>query len=402
MNERVVRWVGGIAVASFIAGVLFSIFAPGTPTRSSIDADTYSVSAVGHNALVNLLRRLQLPVVISRTRSAEKATGGTALLIMEPVVDSDTEAKLRAMVREAQGQVVLVLPKWDGDRDHTRPSWIKKAHWRGKTSANDVLQALNLDAKLVPAGAAAWRLSAEWPGQERPLIARPQVATGSDLEPLISRGAGSLVSWASFEGRDIYLVSDPDLLNNAGLHRGNNANVVLTLLEQASTDGSFIIDETLHGYTTPPSVFRQLFEFPLVLALAQAVVVMGLLFWAGMRRFGAPTPAPVGLGRGRAVLIENTANLLQFGGHSAYTLRRYWDDVLREVRHVLHCPKDLAGEKLHAWLDRVAGTRGVDVSVTALHDRIRRASLEKASGTERLHAARAVHAWREQIMTFKK
>lgn len=396
-NRRLVIGIGAFGVLSFLAGVVFSIFGPAAPNRDSFEADTFSRSALGHSGLLALLRALDVPVVVSRSRTAEKAGEDTVLVILEPAVDRETASDLREMVRAARGGVVLVLPKWSGERDLLNPAWVRGARWLGAEAAVDVLDALYVDVSAALAAPGPWLRAERAATLPDPSLPRPQLVTGPALDPLLSTAEGVLAAFVSFEGRDVLVISDPDLLNNAGLHQGQNGPLVVGLLALFADRGSVIIDETLHGYTAPPSVFRHLFEFPLVLALAQALLVVALLLWAGMRRFGAPTPAPVGLGRGRAVLLENTATLLEFGGHSAAALRRYWDDAVRDVREALHAPHDLRGEALHGWLDRVAAARGVAVASRALHDQVRHAAEPRATPHARLIAARAVHAWRAGI-----
>ena len=90
------------------------------------------------------------------------------------------------------------------------------------------------------------------------------------------------------------VLSDPDMLSNHGLAHAGNPTAALAMLSELDRDGGpVVIDETLHGYGREPSVYRSLFDFPMLLATLQVALTVGVLLWAGMARFG-PThpPAP--------------------------------------------------------------------------------------------------------------
>ncbi|MEZ4467904.1 MAG: hypothetical protein R3F43_26550, partial [bacterium] len=190
-------------------------------------------------------------------------------------------------------------------------------------------------------------------------------------------------------------VADPDLINNAGLLAGDNAELVLGLLAPLAEGRSLLIDETLHGFTLPPSIWIQLFRFPLVLVTLQVGLVLALVLLAGMRRFGAAVPLAPALGRGRGVLVENTARLLWFGGHNDDALDTYWAETRAEVAQRLHAPALSGPAEQAAWLDRVAEGRDLKEKVADL------AAAVDGAGREAdriLAAARRIHRWRRAMI----
>ena len=78
-----------------------------------------------------------------------------------------------------------------------------------------------------------------------------------------------------------------------------------------------VFDETIHGFNRTPGLLAEALRFPMVLAVLQGLLLLGLVLWAGMGRFGKPLPAAPGLAAGKEVLIGNTAKLLADGGHAA-------------------------------------------------------------------------------------
>ena len=94
--------------------------------------------------------------------------------------------------------------------------------------------------------------------------------------------------------------------------------------------------------------------------------------WAGLRRFGAPVPAPASLAAGKGVLVENTAALLRLGGHSAYTLGRYLESLKYEVARALHAPAGLAPAEMRARLRALGRRRRVTEDLAALETSVER------------------------------
>ncbi len=109
----------------------------------------------------------------------------------------------------------------------------------------------------------------------------------------------------------LYVLADPEALGNAGLHRGRNAYFLLAVLDHIRTDdGGIVFDETLHGHEVVPSLWRELLSFPLVLVSLHVLLLLAVVVWAAMNRFGAPRSVPPALEPGTHFLVENTARLL--------------------------------------------------------------------------------------------
>src|SRR6185436_16030104 len=111
---------------------------------------------------------------------------------------------------------------------------------------------------------------------------------------------------------------------NHGLARGDNAAIALAAIEaERPVGGVVVVDETLHGHVAAPSLWRELFDFPLSLATLSVLLALAFLLWAAMGRFGKPRPDTRPLGAGKRYLIDNTAELTRHGGHAAHALERY-------------------------------------------------------------------------------
>ncbi len=224
------------------------------------------------------------------------------------------------------------------------------------------------------------------------------VLLGPDARPLISRVAVT-------DGRaqpkvPVYLVSDPDLLNNQVLsdpkrviaalgivgtlappHTGKAPSVVFNLtFNRLSFD-----HDLLHALSRPPYV-----AVPLSLLLAALA-----LMWASFARFGPPVTEEEGaaLGRGVRVLADNAARLMaislkeaKLGPAYAQMVR---DEVLRARGHRQLNPNESTDE----LADRIGKLYGASESYTALKS--------KASNLLTVHqlidVVQKLHAWKTEI-----
>ncbi len=159
-----------------------------------------------------------------------------------------------------------------------------------------------------------------------------------------------------------------------------------------------MIDETLHGFERTPSIWRQLFASPLVLVLLHAALVVGVLLWAGMGRFGAPAPAPPPLEPGQRFLIRSTAALLRHSGQTQAVLARALDNAVQETRTALRAPPGMTGAELDAWLDRAAETRGSPHRLPPLRRAVASLSNRAARGGRALALAHQIHDWKQEIV----
>jgi len=390
---------GGV---SLVAGFLWSVFGPEISTAPSSSHDAFSRSAVGHRALVELLRALDIPVETSRVRTAAKAERASLLVVAEPNLDErpDGEAVLRGLL-STKAPVLLVLPKW-----HERtagPGRVEEVWWRDVGEVSRVLHQVEAALAIVrPAKVASWRTRGGVEGT--PEVARPQLLARSRLagfEPLVASDEG-----AALVGRlerddepDVTIVADPDLLEVHGLHRGDNAAIVVGLVEAARRgDGPVVVDETLHGHEYDPSVFRELFRWPLVLATVMAALASAFWLWSGIGRFGAPLRLAPDTDRGTRELVARTAELLHRGGHGAHVLSRYLASSIQEVARTTQAPPGLSGPALDEWLAHLEAARSPATTLAVLRRRVGEARLAGPRDARRLvGTAGAIHAWRREM-----
>ncbi|MCE9571549.1 MAG: hypothetical protein K8W52_00185 [Deltaproteobacteria bacterium] len=396
--SRTTLWVIiPVAAVSLIVAIALTVFGDDLASHPSSGADGYSRSAIGHRGMVAILERLDVPVIQSRSDSGQKAAHGL-LVLAEPALlatDSAAIARLHADIRAAR-TTLIVLPKWYGMSDRGE-AWVKDSALVPADEVLPVLSELGVHGRLARGAApVAWQGGAG-PG---PVIREPQTLAGVELEAAITGPDGALFGSFQLDGDDapaIWILTDPDVLNNFGLREPANARFTIALVDQLRAGGPVVLDETTHGYAKATSLWRALFEFPLVLATLQALICTLLIVWAAMVRFGPRRAAPPPIAPGKDFLVRNTAALLSYGGHHGHALRRYLATTIQAVRHALHAPSELPAAALTAWLERVRQTRGGQISLPDLTAAVE-AAPAAPSPTRVVELADQIYRWREEMI----
>ena len=223
------------------------------------------------------------------------------------------------------------------------------------------------------------------------------VLVAADGRPLISRVTVT-------EGRaqpkvPVYLVSDPDLLNNQIMSDPKRVIAALgimdTLAPKTARKPSVVFNLTFNNLSFDHDLLHALSRPPYI-AVPLSVLLIGLaLVWASFARFGPPVAEEEGaaLGRGVRVLADNAARLMaislkeaKLGPAYAVMVR---DEVLRARGHRLLGPNDSPDE----LADRIGTLYGASESYTALKS--------KAANLLTVHqlidVVQKLHAWKTEI-----
>jgi len=360
---------------------------------------SYSRSAVGHAAVTALLLRLPFAVTVSRFRSGARAGESAVLLLLEPDRDeSDEDVETIADAVAAAKRVLFVLPKRAVRRDPVHP-W--KAALPLEFHSDAHLEALLGDIGVSATISRPAELRLAGNSRPAPTIDDPQLVRSVDLEPIVAGEDGILLG--SVRGREnrVYVLTDPDVLENHGLVRGDNAAFAVRAIEIAGGGASrpVIIDETFHGYFLPPRVFQELLRFPLVVALVHLALLIGVVYWAGSGRFGAPIEEPRGLRAGKDVLIRNMAELLLVGRRTPEALRKYFRNAVAAVSAGVGPTRETSPGEAVERLARIGASRGAKIDLKALEDEVRSVCAAERFDEGRVIAlARDIHRFRKEFL----
>jgi hypothetical protein len=399
---RALRILAALGTLSLLSAVVFGIF--GTPQPPvSAGNNAFSRSALGHDALVSLLRESGVPVLVSRYRSAERAGQGNLLLLIEPAVEVEgsLEADLPTVLKTARNTLV-VLPKRWGLPGLLQQEHIESSGLLSLEEVQSLTEVLELGASVLrlEEGQQATGWSGEMLRDTQPELDALQLLDAPLLTPLIACEQGVLLGVWEDGGRRLYVLSDPDLFATHGLVRGQNASLALNILQKLRPrSGALIIDETLHGFVQRPSLWQALFRFPLVLASISFGLTLLLVLWSGMRRFGAardPRPQKPG---GALALVQTTAQALDASVHGSGALSRYLLMSMRELAQALRAPRVRSQAQLEEWLSKLEPSRGTKLRLQTLQDDLRLLSLERKAAPERIiELATKIHRWKREML----
>ena len=345
--------IGAAFAGALLIAVTFPEFRRGLVSMTKPDPigpAIYSKSALGHAAVYDMLADLGIPVVESDLGSGAHFEPNSVTVIAEPRTDNTTLTDVRAMLDGPT--VLLVLPKREGNADPKRPNWIGEDRLIAPSDVQRVLSLADQKATLVrDAAGDSWNVS-RFSGTQ-PAIHHPQLMHSARLRPLLAGPEGMLIGEIREHGRRLVVLSDPDLIANHGIARGDNAWIFVSLIQnmRSGHDGTVVFDEFIHGYSPRPfHMLGILFQFPFVLVTAQAALGIALLVWAAAGRFGAPRELPPAIDAGRRSLIDAGAVLVSRNGDSPALASRYYEEMVRDAASRLRAPAGLPLSELVSWL----------------------------------------------------
>lgn len=348
-----------VGIVAFAGLAVLSAFAPDLRTGQDGRGHALSKSAIGFAGAPILMKALGHQVVVSRTRPHSVAD---AAVMLTP--DPSMQATVLKPFAEA-GTLLIVLPKWQAARDPIRPGFVRKvgvtpggphyskllADW-SKTTATTVRKGVT---QPVLRGAGDSIFAA---GTVLPLgkIDALQTVSGEGWAPALVDEQGRAVLAYSTKHRNVWLLADPDLLNNQGLKSLANARAGAAVLEAANGYGELplIFDVTLNGYERGRGLWRLMLEPPWLAATligAMAGVLMGL---HALARFGQPRRKGRAIALGARALVDNSAELVRTA-RKEHELAPAYAALMRAL------VARAAGGHAHEvrWLDDLAARRGV-------------------------------------------
>lgn len=390
-------------IAFAIAALALSLYLMG---REDYGADTlgpssYAISALGYAGIAEVLQKLGVPVVKSRRNPALQAEGGV-LIVAEPQLNQLPQVVL-PVLPDAE-KILLVLPKWAGSaRGGAKANWIGQAAPLVSTQVERTLGVAVEQPQIERREKVeSWTLNeiGEAPG----LSTSVQLIKKSDaLRPLVAAGDGVLLGEIQKGNSLVWVLSDPDVIANNALNPdGTGAVFAVELIKKLrGTTGPVVFDETVHGFQfRPATAMRLLVQFPYSIVTIQILIGIALLLWATMGRFGPPETPPPPLAAGKAGLIDNVADLMEFAGHEPLIIQRYVENTIRETARQLRAPKDLSYLQLLAWLSQLGKKRSLTRDCTEIARLTQ--DLSHPRGTTDIsrfaHIAREINQWKQEIV----
>jgi hypothetical protein len=143
-------------------------------------------------------------------------------------------------------------------------------------------------------------------------------------------------------------VNRPEFLTNRLLREADNA-VLLCRLATAVLDqrsGKLSFDEYFHGMHEKPGVAELLFEPPTLWVTLEGLLLVALLLWHHVPRFGTFRPETAPRRRSKEEFLDALAFLLERKGDYAEAYRTAREEFVRDVERDLGVPPGTRPEQL--------------------------------------------------------
>ena len=395
-SVRTMLWVVLVGVFAFSALVVLTAYAPDLRSGSDGGAHALSRSAVGFGGIVELLKTLDEPVVVSRG-SPPPAKSGSGLLILTP--NPTTDAKEIEGLHFA-GVKLVVLPKWVAGPHPINRDWVMKLGVLpgalaigplGGDNGKTQLQRRPGVSRPVLKAAEGFGFAA---GKLLPLgpIDQLQTISGPGWDPVLTDEQGRPVLAVSRKG-GVAVLSDPDVLDTQGVADLATAHAAVEIVDRLRSGGVAAFDVTLNGYGRGRSLLKLAFAPPLLgatLCMVVAALMMGL---HAAIRFGPPERPPPVLALGKRALADNSAALVRMARREPRMAPAYAALTREAAAKAVGAPRDLDAGQLDALLDRLGAANGAADRFSALAAEAGAAK----TNAELMSVAERLHHWRGEM-----
>jgi hypothetical protein len=377
----------GVGVVAFCAFLVLGAYAPDLHSGDNGRPHALSKSAVGFAGIVEAVKLSGAPTLINR--GPLPRTAHTGLLVTTPEVGEEKAAADIAF----GGPVLVVLSKWETVPDIAHRGWVKKIEviddrWTpGFVKGAEVARRKGVTRPvlhgLIDPFAAGATLN------EGPIDAF-QTLKAPGWIPVLTDETGATVL-ARDPKRPVFVLSDPDLLNTQGLKDLDTLSSALAILDALRLDdGPMMFDVTLNGLGKTRSVLRLLFDPPFLTVTLSLAAAALLAAWQAMIRFGALRRGGRAIAFGKTALVDNTAALINLAQREPRMGAPYAALTAEIAAKAVGAPRDLTGEALVRFLDRLGVQRGAVDTFTALETQARITQ----DPTRMAAIARRLYQWR--------
>jgi hypothetical protein len=385
-----------VGVFAFSAFVTLAAFAPDLQRDLRCRANAYSTCAVGFAGLAALVKEGGAPLVISRQIMPKGRNEGLFIVTPEAGQESDI-AQLGF-----SGPTLVVLPKWNAAVDPAHMNWGLKAGLipppfmpkKGVLDQVAVTQAKGVARpRLVGAAGTPFEGLTLTPGP----IDSLQTFSAKGWTPVLTDAAGDAVIAQAPDGQ-VYVLSEPDLLNTQGLADLDTLGVAVSIVRALRTpDGPVIFDVTLNGYRLEHNPLQLMFTPPFLAVTLCAVAAMALAGLQAFFRFGSVRRATRAFALGKEALTDNSAQLIRLAGREGHMASPYVALTQKAAARAVGAPRELTGEALTGFLDRMAAQRGLTDRLSSLTDEAARAQVGAAGRASLTALAGRLYRWRLEM-----
>ena len=388
MSGGMAAALAAVAALSMLVLVLLYAFAPDLRRDDTADANALSRSAVGFAGLRELLTLSGVGTEIDRgAYGRSSATPSLVILTPPPGTTAAQVTQLRS-----GAPTLIILGKWLALPQPQNREWVVKLGLYPTKMLEDEAGGVLGKTSLQRNKGVVRNVTT---GRDMPLLTGTALGTIDNLQTLDGGKTmphGVLLASSPNKGPPLYVLADPDLLNNQGLADPARARAALALIRALRRgNGPVRMDVTLNGLARTESFLRALFLPPFLGATLCALIAALLMGLHTAVRFGAPLAASRVLARGKKALANNSADLVRIMGREGAMASRY----VAATRSLV----------LEAVAARPASAEAQDWLIAKLEEggeetyaRLQSEASDAESGSDLLSIARKTYAWRLRII----
>lgn len=357
-NPKVMIGVIAVGIVAFIA--LWVLIALGPQLSSGNDGGGHALSkaAPGYAGVVDLLERAGAGVEIRRHAEDPTNEEYQPLLILTPTHRTQP-AEMNELMNAQDRPVLIILPKWQAANipgQGAKAGWVS-AGFRDTPEASLVPSDYFGDVQIKASQAKAGTVEAEVGGHPLAvqLPANAQTMTGYAFDTLIAGPDGGAVLARAKKGHALYVLAEPDLVNNLAFSSRDRARGAVMLIDVIAEDAganAIAFDVTLNGFGSQRSLLRFAFVPPFI-GITLCLIAAGLLaLWQAWVRFGPALKPQRAIALSKAALIANSADLIRQARRELDGADAYVHSQRAAIARRLHAPSGLDAAQTDAWIDR--------------------------------------------------
>jgi len=318
----------------------------------------------GFAGYAELIGKSGRDVRLTRTKPSLERPG---LMILTPPHGAKGEELSDVIARHrGSGPTILILPKWSaatippGASPDAKRGWVMLGNAHSPRWDDELPFVGNLDLKVEKLSAS----EARWEGLgvtgSLPDDHSVQSLSSGRILPLVRDGRGqTLAGIVDDGGHPIVVVAEPDLLDNYGFARKENALLAVALTREAmgGEDLPVHFDVTLNGHGRSTNLLTLAFTPPFLAATLCLLMAAFAVAWRALLRFGSPKKRERAIAFGKAALVSNAGGLIRRTRRLHLISGPYVRRVRDRIAKALALHGDGHGRSVEAAIDRAVDSR---------------------------------------------
>jgi hypothetical protein len=323
--------------------------------------------------------------------SYEARSSGRPYVAIVPEERIDLWSRMDAELQGA-GAILLVLPKWEAVGTGDARGWIKEVRRKEPDVIRSALRSVVSDAQMVVAKS---------PSRLPAALVEPHTISSDSLEPVVTIDGQILVGELSGRQPRTWILSDPDVIANHGITRGENVRLAVGLIKRLlpGAETVMLAERSTQSVAAVHNPAEVVFTFPFALiplTFAAFVLVLG---WGALGRFGSPLTALMVVRLGKHALIESAVGLITTSAQRFDVARRYARLALRDVCASLRAPREVDEQEAIEWIERTRRGGRRSPGYKALMQELDEAARAGLSDRNALASfAARIHRWKKELL----